>query len=187
MSIFRNLPYDLRQTVEGELNGNETVVWAGQPKPGRMAMTALPKMLFAIPFTAFSIFWICGASGFEMPDFSEGGFAFFPLFGLPFLIVGLGMLGSPLWKMKSAKNTVYVLTDKRAIIFEGGRKINIHSFSGYQLRGLSRKQRADGSGDIIFAKEVSHHNRDGRTQFKEVGFIGIDNVKQVEDRIRAIA
>jgi len=187
MNTTRNLPYELRQMVEAELNDDENLLWTGQPKPGRMAIKALPVTLLAIPFTAFAVFWMCGASGFKMPDFSKGGFSFFPLFGLPFLFVGLGMLSSPLWKMRMAKRTIYVLTDKRAIIFAGGWKINIRSFSADQLQDLSRKQHANGSGDIVFKKEISYNNQGNNMPVKEIGFLGIDNVKEVEDKIREVA
>jgi hypothetical protein len=186
MNINRNLPYELRQMVETELNDNENLLWAGQPKPGRMAIKSLPIAIFAIPFTAFSVFWMFGASGFKIPDFSQGGFAFFPLFGLPFLFVGLGMFSSPLWRMRAAKRTIYVITDKRAIIFDGGFKTNIRSFTANQLQDLSRKQRRDGSGDIVFKREISYNNQGNNMPVKEIGFLGIDNVKDVEDKIREI-
>lgn len=178
MNTPRNLTHELRQMVETELNKNESSLWAGQPRPGRMAVKAIPIALFAIPFTAFAVFWICGASGFKMPDFSEGGFSFFPLFGLPFLLVGLGMLSAPLWKIRSAKRTIYVLTDKRAIIFEGGWRAHIRSFSPDQLQDLTRKQHADGSGDIVFKREVTNNfSHQNNMPVKEIGFLGIDNVK----------
>jgi len=187
MKTPRNLPFALRQMVEAELNDHEHPLWASQPKPGRMASKALPITLFAIPFTAFAVFWIYGASGFKMPDFSKGGFSFFPLFGLPFLLVGLGMLTSPLWKMMAAKRTLYVLTEKRAIIFSGGWRTDIRSFSADQLQVLSRKQRADGSGDIVFKREVSYSNQESNLYNREIGFFGINNVKEVEDKIREVA
>ena len=187
MNTTHNLPYELRQMVDNELNDGESTMWAGQPKPSKLALKSLPIVLFAIPWTAFAVFWICGASGFKMPDFSKGGFSFFPLFGLPFVLIGLGMLSSPFWMMKKAKGTVYVLTDKRAIIFEGGWRTNIRSLGPDQLRDLSRKQRSDGSGDIVFKKEISYNNQGNNMPVKEIGFLCIDNVKEVEDKIREVA
>jgi hypothetical protein len=40
----------------------------------------------------------------------------FPLFGVPFVLIGLGMLAAPYWMRRKAQNTVYALTDKRALI-----------------------------------------------------------------------
>lgn len=187
MNAHRNLPHELRHMIEAELDPNESPIWAGQPIPRRMALKALPAFLFAIPFTAFAIFWICGASGFKVPDFSEGGFSLFPLFGIPFLLVGLGMLSSPLWKMRSAKRTVYILTEKRAVIFSGGWKTDIRSFSPDQLQDITRKQHADGSGDVVFKREISNFNHQNNMPVKEIGFLAIEQVKKVEDMIRAMA
>ena len=44
----------------------------------------------------------------------------FPLFGLPFVMVGVGMLSSPFWLRRRAKRTCYALTDRRAILWEAG-------------------------------------------------------------------
>lgn len=143
-------------------------------------------MLFGIPFGGFALFWIAGASGFKIPDFSEGGFSFFPLFGLPFFLIGLGMVLSPVWEAIKARSTVYVITTMRAIIFEpsifGG--MDITSFRADDLADISRTQRTDGSGDLVFAREVSH-GRNG-TRVKEIGFLGIPRVKAVEDMLRAL-
>jgi len=182
------LPHELRAMVQAELNDKETLLWTGQPKPGRMAVKALPITLFAIPFTAFAVFWMFGASGFKFPpDFSKGGFSFFPLFGLPVLFIGLSMLCSPLWKMRAAKRTIYALTDRRAIIFSRGWKTNIRSFSANRLQDLTRRQRSDGSGDIVFKKEISYNNQGNNMPVQEIGFFGIDNVKEVEDKIREVS
>ena len=92
------LPDSLRagQPLENELDEGETVVWVGRPSTRRMLWRALPIVLFAIPWTAFAIFWTFGAAGFKVPDFQQG-FDFFPLFGIPFILIGLGMFSSPYW------------------------------------------------------------------------------------------
>lgn len=50
---------------------------------------------------------------------------------------------------------------------------------------MERKQRADGSGDIIFEKKVSY-DRENSKRTIEVGFFGIDNVKTVEDMLESL-
>lgn len=82
---------------------------------------------------------------------------------------------------------MYVLSDKRAIIFEGGWKTNIRSLGPDQLQDLSRKQRANGSGDIVFKKEISYNHQGNNMPVKEIGFLGIDDVKEIEDKIREVA
>ena len=96
---------DLASLVEAELAPGERVEWLDQPLPSRRAWSALPVVLFGIPWTAFSVFWVVAASGFKVPNFDHG-FGFFPLFGLPFVLIGLGMLSSPYWLSRMAARTV---------------------------------------------------------------------------------
>ena len=78
------LPADAQARITRELQPGEVVVWAGRPDPDRFMRGGFLLWLFFIPWTAFSLFWMAGASGFRAPDFS-GPASFFPLFGLPFL------------------------------------------------------------------------------------------------------
>src|SRR5512139_1652604 len=113
MSIY-NLPQQLQQRLRAELKPGESIAWAGQPNPDRYMKSGFKLWLFFIPWTAFSLFWIAGASGFRMPQFNSG-WSLFPLFGLPFLLIGLGGLSSPLWLRLKARSTIYAITNRRAI------------------------------------------------------------------------
>ena len=178
------LPSRLRALIEAELSDDEKVTWIGAPIPGRFAMRSLPIVLFAIPWTAFAVFWMAGASGFQIPNFKQG-FDFFPLFGIPFLLIGIGMLSSPYWMMRKAKKTAYVLTTTRAIIFDGGFSTTIRSFRPVRLKDLRRKQRSDGSGDLILERKLSYDN-DGDRRTTDHGFFAISDVKAVEDMVRQL-
>jgi hypothetical protein len=180
-----HLPHQLRSLVESELSSGERVIWIGKPNPSRMALRTVPIVLFGIPWTVFALFWTWGASGFQLPNFNEG-FNLFPMFGIPFVLVGLGMLSSPFWVMRSAKMTVYVLTNSRAIICENGISTTIRSFSPERLGDLQRKQRADGSGDLIFGRELTRY-ANGKSRLTEHGFLAIADVKAVEDMVRQLA
>jgi len=179
-----SLPPRLRSLVEYELADGEELIWAAQPDPRRFALKSLPIVLFGIPFTAFALFWIAGASGFKIPDFSKE-IAFFPLFGIPFVLIGLGMLSAPFWMMRKARRTAYVITARRAIIFQGGWSTKIRSFGPEDLQDLRRRQRRDGSGDVVFTKEISYGNQ-GRHRIKDIGFLAIPDVKEVEDLLEEI-
>ncbi len=181
-----DLSPELRTLVDNELDHDEKIVWLGRPDPKAAGRGYLPIQLFAIPWTAFSIFWICGAAGFKIPDFKQG-FDFFPLFGIPFLLIGIGMLTAPIWGKRLASQSVYVLTNRRAILFKKEfTGMSIRSFKPDQLRSLERKQHADGSGDLIFTQEVTGHGDNG-PHIGKVGFLGVANVKQVEDLVEQLA
>jgi len=180
-----SLPPRLRMLVENELQEGEKVVWLGQPIPRRFALGAIPIVLFGIPWTGFALFWMAGAAGFKIPDFKHG-FDLFPLFGIPFVLIGFGMLSAPFWMMRAARRTVYVITDRRAIILAGGFHTTVRSFDLARLGDLRRRQRPDGSGDLIFERSLTYDS-DGDRRSKDIGFLAIADVKGVEDLLRRLA
>ena len=96
------------------------------------------------------------------------------------------MLSSPLWAWHKAKKTVYALTSRRAIIFQKGHSVKIDSYGPEEMNNISKRIRSDGSGDLIFDREISYtHSRRGgtRERIKEIGFFGINEVNHVEDLI----
>jgi hypothetical protein len=61
------------------------------------------------------------------------------------------MLSAPIWAKKMARKSVYVLTNRRALVFKKQfSSMSIRSFEPDQLHDLERNQRADGTGDLIF-------------------------------------
>ncbi|HYL61856.1 MAG TPA: hypothetical protein VE077_04475, partial [Candidatus Methylomirabilis sp.] len=96
-------PSDAQQRAQSELQPGESLYWTGAADPRRAAITALPATLFGIPFAGFALFWISSAyhatsamSRSSSNSFTKG-FAVFPIFGLPFLLIGLGVILTPLW------------------------------------------------------------------------------------------
>ena len=185
---FSKLSLQLRALVEKEVESGEKIVWMEQPVPKLFSRGAIPIVLFGIPWTAFAIFWTAGASAGMTKSAAPGAFKFFSLFGLPFILIGFAMLSSPFWARRSAKRSVYVITDRRAIIFRSRffGSINIRSFSPRQLETLQRNQNKDGSGDVIFTHDVRRDN-DGDRHTTNVGFMGVREVKHVEELIRHLA
>jgi len=182
MNHSLNLPKQLRERVDREIQTGEFIRWIDQPIPRIFDLASLPAVLFAIPWTAFAIFWICGAAGFKLPDLSQGiqPEHLFPLFGVPFVLVGLGMLSSPFWAWRKTLNTVYVITDRRAIAFEGN---TVRSYDPEQLGNIFRKERNNGTGDVIITTRP-WKDSDGDERSQEIGFIGIRNPQEVERRLR---
>lgn len=176
--------YDVQHIAANEVSSSgETVVWCGQPDPFRLAMKTVPVFIFAIPWTAFSLFWIYGASGFQFPpDFSEGGFSFFPLFGVPFVLIGFAMLLSPLYQYTKAFRMIYIVTNKTVRALTVGRTRKVETYSASDIQNIERTEKPDGSGDIIFKQEISYDNR-GKTRMSPIGLYGIQNVRTVEQHL----
>ena len=116
------IPNKLRKKVHKELEVGESIRWVEQPIPRFFTASSIGSILFGIPWTSFALFWMWGALGFELPDIREGiqPKDIFALFGLPFVLIGFGMLSSPIWVWLEARKTVYLITNRRAISIQGG-------------------------------------------------------------------
>jgi hypothetical protein len=172
------------QVALSQIDGGERLLWSGTPAPGVAAVKALPASLFGIPFTGFAVFWIWGAwSATSSGPRPPGPFVLFPLFGVPFVLIGLGVLLSPLWAWLAAHKTVYAVTDKRALIIVGGGARGVRSFTRDDIGDITRFEQSDGSGSVYFATRSSLGSR-GRIRHSRVGFEGIPEVRHVERLIR---
>jgi hypothetical protein len=192
-----SLPDELDHRVRCELQTGESLVWTGQPLPRRFLRQSIPILLFGIFWTAFSVFWMAGASGMLFGAAGGAGglggldvfFSCFPLFGVPFVLIGLGMLASPFWMYRRARLTCYALTDRRAIVWAAGwlGSTEVRSFKAPDLEKMARRDYADGSGDLIFQEFVTvtrDSDSDLRSVRTERGFLAIENVREVEELVR---
>jgi hypothetical protein len=175
---------DLQRRLNDELRAGERIVWSAQPLPRLYRWSSIGIVLFGIPWTAFAIFWMAAAGwGTWKAGNTPGPFKLFPLFGLPFVLIGFGMLSSPFWMSRAARRTVYAITNQRAITIEGQAfgRVKVQSFLPDRLVAMSRTQRPDGSGDLIF-EEVRERSGSSTTTVQR-GFKAIAGVREVEDLI----
>lgn len=180
------IPREMQDRVERELDAGEQIEWIAMPIPRFFTPAATGAFLFGIPWTAFAIFWTGGAAWGSSQVEGAGWFRAFPLFGLPFILIGLGMLSSPIWAFRRARRTVYAITNCRALSFEGGRTTTVRSYAPERLKEIYRKERRDGTGDVIIARR-SWRDSEGDTQSEERGFLRVRDVKEVEARLRRLA
>lgn len=130
----------------------ERVLW----QAGRIARID-PKTfgiyVFAVPWTAFALLWTTlAAAGAGAAFGSAGPLAWaFPLFGLPFIAVGLAMMAMPFYGYYTAAKTLYAITDRRLVRLTLGRSLKIESVPGERLGPMQRSERPDGSGSLSFA------------------------------------
>jgi hypothetical protein len=79
-----------------------------------------------------------------------------------------------------------LVTDKRAISIQGGWSATIRSYLPDQLKDLYRKERADGTGDVIISIR-RWKDSDGVSRSEEVGFLGVRNPREVENILKQLA
>ncbi|MCM1988618.1 hypothetical protein [Oceanirhabdus seepicola] len=197
MSFF---PEDI---IKSELRQDEELLWYGMPNPSEMAKKGLPVTIFGAIFTTVAFFMFSEAImffgfggiqnfnllfkyGFKFFRFSIGDLIF-PLVSFLFVIIGILVMLTPLWIYKRAKRTFYGVSNKRCLIIQAKKYKNIHSYDIDKVQILNKLEKSDGSGSIIFAKELNEsydsdtHRR--RTTYKDIGFYGIPNVRDVENII----
>jgi hypothetical protein len=205
------LPRHLQQTVDEELRQTESIRWMGQPSSHSFPWLSLFPFFFGVFWTAFSVVWIGVASGIGNPvegfhgfDQLEGERLMFALFGIPFLLIGFAMLTAPFWTMRwikrSSERTVYVITNERVIIFDGGfsdrslgllmaaasplrgRGLVVRSFKPGEIQSIRRIRRRDGSGNIVLHL-INEKQPDEFTYAIPVVFFSIPNVKDVGEML----
>ncbi|SIO17674.1 hypothetical protein [Vannielia litorea] len=157
---------------EGLLDDDEEILWQGRPAGGIVVRGSdLFESLFGLFFAGFAVFWISMASSMGAPRNGPGIFALFPLFGLPFLAVGLYLaFGKFFWRAHVRRNTNYTLTNKRGFIATD--VFNNRKLRSYALQdGLELEQTARGD-TLWFATElVTTRGKNGtRTYRKKIGF-----------------
>lgn len=188
---------------EGLLEPGERILWQGRPDARvEWAEVVSFQSMFGVVFTAFAVFWITMARGMG-GRFDDGGMTdIFPLFGVPFVAVGLYLVvGRLIHDAIRRRGTWYTLTDRTAFIavtFRGRRRLERYPISRDMPLGLE-----DGTpGTVWFAEKVTHNpggwtgsgsNRSYRapsTTREQVGFRRIGNPRAVYrlllDRIEAL-
>src|ERR1700756_2532053 len=148
-------PGDAQLRAQSELQSGESLYWTAPADPRRLALTALPASLFGIPFAGFALFWISqayhatSAMSKSSHNAFTSGFQVFPLFGLPFLIIGLGVILAPLWAFLKGGNTVYAVTNLRVMLITGTSNRSVKSLTPTDIVSVDHRERPDGSGDIV--------------------------------------
>ena len=182
-------PGDAQLRAQSELQSGESLYWTGTADPGRAALTALPASIFGIPFAGFSLFWISQAyhASSAMSKSSQNaftkGFTLFPLFGVPFLLVGLGIVLAPLWAFLKGRSTVYAVTNQRVMIITGEGNRSVKSYTPADIVSVEHRERPDGSGDILIVTNAITRANNNLVSPVKVALCGIPNVKQVAQQV----
>lgn len=189
MSTVADLPRRLRDAVTKEFQG-EAIRWAGRPSAWRAFKASTPIWLFAVPWTAFSLGWEWLAlggwlSGKPSPSSTHTIFGIvFPLFGLPFILVGLGMMAMPFIAWIGARRTVHVVGDRRFSTLTVARQLKVKSYSVGDIVRTERSERRDGSGTLTVITGFRRDSDGDKVEDTEMLY-GIADVRKVERLIAA--
>lgn len=143
--------------IQHALQQHEVLLWAGKPRQG-LVFRRFDRYL--IPFSALwfalAVYWEILA--FDVVKETASGMAatFYPLSGIPFVLLGLyALIGRFIVDQQRRANTCYGLTETQVIIISGllkpqHKQLDIQA---YPLISLSEEQ--DGYGSITFAHDTS--------------------------------
>lgn len=174
----------LESALRAELATGERVLWSAQPRADRLK-AGFGIWLFALPWTAFSLVWTALAMmpwlvTTQTPEPVKWSFGIvFPLFGLPFIVIGFAMLWSPIRAMRQAGSTLYALTDRRLVRLVLTGKREFASVLLDQMGPIDRKQNADGWGNL----RIQTHSRvdgDGDRITERFDVLGVPDVARLE-------
>ena len=106
-----------------------------------------------------------------------------PLLTLPFWAILLWVSSEPWRKYRCRRRTLYLLTNRRAIVLQG--RLTGHSLHDFPLhRDMidAVAVRGDGSGNIVFVTQNTWTLRNEKIvdDIRQIGFMDIDNVKVVQ-------
>ena len=138
--------------VTPQLRRGEKAVWTQRPQPMARSKSKILVFLFGIPFFGFAVFWTHTAA--------QSGDALFRLFGIPYLLVGAGIMLSPVWSWVEAKNwLIYAITNQRLLIIRTFPRRRVVSFKPADITRVERTTKADGSGTPFSLKTSAGANR----------------------------
>ena len=171
--------------IQNELDAGERVLWTAQPDAARLKQRARGTAALGVLAFSFLLFWIWGASAplrtqlgaGKSPDLNA---IIFPAFGLVGLAFAVLLMLAPWLEGANAPRTFYALTDKRALIVVGAQ---VKSVAPSEF-SLQRNELSNGRGDLILKREDSGGGRNRTVE--EIGFFGIENVREVERLARQI-
>lgn len=173
---------DVPSEWQGILGRDERILWQGAPTPGLRLSGGLGLSAFGTVFTAFSLFWMAAAGWIGSGTGVIG--TVFPLFGLPFLLIGLYMMvGRFVWGAYVRRGTFYTLTNRRAFVATAN--LGRRALVAYEIDGGAPLELVVGPPDSVFFKATTDHGPHGRLPLK-VGFEYIDNGRRVFNLLRDV-
>jgi len=176
------------EPFSGRLLPGERIMWTGRPGQG-VIFTAWD--VFLIPFSllwcGFAIFWEFMATAGVMAT-GRSDVAFFPLFGLAFVCVGLYFVaGRFAVDALMRRGIYYAVTDHRVLIRRSGPFGNFTAIGLDRLPDVRLSEGRAGRGTIRFGQAANPWRGFGGwspTMDPTPQFLAIDNAKDVFDLIQ---
>ncbi|MCB0213956.1 MAG: hypothetical protein KDJ52_31755 [Anaerolineae bacterium] len=176
---------DVRFQFQDELGAHEHLLWSGRPKTGLMLRSS---DIFLVPF---SLIWGGFAIMWEIGVITSGAPLFFMLWGIPFVLVGLYLIGGRFFVDAWQRTSIYyALTNERVIILSGLLNRSVKSLSVKTLSEITLDKKSNGTGTITFGpihplgRMYSGFWWPGTGRYVSPAFEMIDHAQEVYHKIR---
>ena len=170
-----------KSLLDRQLAPDERLLWWG--KPQKLHGPRGTGMVFGVLFLGFSCFWEVMA--LQIVAFGAGPIGLiFPLFGLPFIFAGMKMLFPGLMSGGRLRDTVYAITDRRALV------VTHEQVTAWELdtvQSVEKHYYKDGTGDLVLSNgRVETYYRNGHTRTRNITmeFFGLMDVDAAEAALR---
>ena len=149
-------------SIDAEFRQNEKAIWKGKPATGIMLRGSDALFIpFSLLWGGFAIFWETTAISIAAkttPNDQSAAAAvlIFPLFGIPFVLVGLYLIfGRFVIDAKRREKTEYAITNQRVIIKSGFFSRKVKSLNLASMPEISFTEKSNGTGTITFGESNS--------------------------------
>jgi hypothetical protein len=157
------------------LDSDEQALWWDRPDPSCYARQQAGRAVFV------GVFFV-GIASFMVVKAIEGGSYFGALFCACFVAVGLYAMSEPLRRYFQARDVVYLLTDKRAVVAD---ERVVKSVSIPLIKAIEVTRTAGPFADVLYFDRVVKGDENGDT-FVRDGFIGITEAEAVGREMRRL-
>lgn len=168
----------LAPEIRSELEPDENVLWVGQPDAIKDAIGITPIFLFAVPWTAISIFFLITAFTTTKQGQSLG---YLSIIGIPFTLLGFLLLSTPFYTYYVAKQTHYIATNRNLYVIVLGKEKSVERYDRADLANISRTEYgARGTLKWSLQGQSRRPSYRGNKQTGEVVFKNIVKPKELE-------
>jgi hypothetical protein len=181
--------------LQDELLPEEQILWSGQPDASVIFTKAdAIRIPFSLLWGGFACFWeymaLGGVRGMNLHNSPDAIATIFPLFGIPFVLMGLYFVfGRFFYKRYMKLRTYYVLTNKRVLAFTGKDARKLRAVRLDTLSNIEKNIDPSGFGTVIFGNKspMAFFDDSGMEFFNRqygeptMAFFGIREARQVYD------
>lgn len=159
--------------------GNDSILWIGRPKVKWFEILWKPIIEVMVILAGLSVFLGILMFMESLKELRDASWVFYLLAGL---LLGVRLMYQG-FILRRVRNTLYIVTDRQAIIAEDKQdRLRVISFEAKHFQRLVRRERKDGTGDLLF--EGIWPTEFSESREFENGFYEVENVAEVERLIR---